>query len=77
MITKDVSVNEAVSVRRYVAQHTLLGQQIELWQFSDFVSHRLIELDAVSPLLGDAADRLNGNPNALMLLERVRWVLVV
>jgi len=38
---------------------------------SDFVSNRLVELDAVSALLGDHADRLNSNPDALMLLERV------
>ena len=71
MIMEDVSVNEAVRARQDVAQHTLLGEQIVLWRFSDFVSDRLVELDAVSPLLGDDADGLNGNPDALMLLERV------
>ena len=71
MIIEGVSVNEAVRARRDVAQHILLGQQIVLRRFSDFVSNCLVELDALSPLLSDDACGLNGNPDALMLFERV------
>jgi hypothetical protein len=70
MIIEDISVNEAVRARGDIAQHILLGQQIVLRRFSDFVSDCLVELDASSALLGDNANGLNRNSHALMLLER-------
>jgi hypothetical protein len=71
MIVEDISVNEAVRARRDVAQHTLLSQQVVLRRFRDFVSNCLVEPDAFSALLSNDADGLNGNPHALMLLERI------